>query len=417
MSANPKKISTMAIVVLVMTVLAAAAVFLALWDTTSATMLEYVQNALKEPTKGLAVCLLVMAGAVVLALVAAVLALWKPKAMIATAVCGAVGAVGEVTYFALYGAPFGEMIEWMGTGAFLYFGGMFVAFFLSTIAVFGKGKAAPAEKSPVKSESPVEKPATPFGAPVRPDYAPAETPAPAPVAEPVVGEEPAPAPVAEPVIAEAPAPTPVAEPVIAEAPAPAPVEEPVIVEAPAPAPAAEPVVAEAPVPPRAINPVFLKESVSAPTEAPAAPAAKPICGTCGVTLEPGMRFCHNCGASTAPKPEPKILPMREDPPADAPVPAAAVPPAPPTPPPARRPYCPNCRVDMEPGMRFCRFCGNPVHAVAVPGATANRSTVVSAGSMSGGASKAARKAVCPHCGARQLPAPQCKYCGTPMGMM
>lgn len=59
-------------------------------------------------------------------------------------------------------------------------------------------------------------------------------------------------------------------------------------------------------------------------EVPAAAGLK--CSNCGTTLNPGMKFCQECGT---------------------PAPAAA---------PAKR-YCPNCGTEMKPEVRFCPECG------------------------------------------------------------
>lgn len=349
MAAKEKKLSTKEILILIFTILPVVALVLDLWDTRSYTLLAYVLNALDKPAYVVSVCLILMAGAAILGPVFTLIGFKDPKAMAATATVGCVGTLSIVTYFAVYGAPFDEMVGWMGPGAFVYFIGAFGAFCLSLTVALGKkteAKAAPkpAEKpampmpefgTPSKPREEAPKPE--FGAPVKP--APAEKQEPAPFGAPVRPAEPAPAPVRP-----APAYT---EPAPAAAPAPV-FAEPVAPPPPAPAPAAP--VFEAPAPP--------------PAPAPAAPVM----------------------ASPAPEA------------------------------PASKVYCPTCRVELAPGTRQCRYCGNTVHAVAVPGVSAaRRSTVISVAGSGASADKAARKAICPHCGAKQLPAPNCKYCGTPMG--
>ena len=332
-------------------------------------------------------------------------------------------------------------------------------------------------KTVILKSAPEEKPAVPFGAPVRP-VAPV-APVAAPVEKPVAPVAPVAAPVEKPVapavekpvvpvekpvtpVIPVPAEKPVApvaeKPVAPVAPVVAPVEKPVAPVAPVVAPVEKPVAPATPVAAPIEKPVTPATPVAAPVEKPVAPAVKPetaampfsapvrpktpvvpgvtpgpapvtpapvaspvappppvapmsgapdlssggykpapaartiTCPGCRSTIDAGMRFCPNCGSSTS------------------------APPPRPAPAPVRKPYCPSCRVEMEPGMRFCRYCGSPVHTVAVPGATAGagRRTVVSSG-MSAPVSKGARTAVCPHCGARQLPGmPNCKYCGTRM---
>lgn len=90
--------------------------------------------------------------------------------------------------------------------------------------------------------------------------------------------EPAPEPVVEP--EPAPAPVPVVEP------EPAPAPEPVVEPEPAPAP--EPVVEPAPEP--------LPVPVVEPEPAPAPLPEKPACIMCGAELEPGDKYCSDCGA-------------------------------------------------------------------------------------------------------------------------
>ena len=231
-----------------------------------------------------------------------------------------------------------------------------------------------------------EKPAVPFGAPVRP-VAPV-APVAAPVEKPVAPVAPVAAPVEKPV-------APAVKPETAAVPFSAPVrpKTPVVPGVtPGPAPVTPAPVASPVAPPPPVAPMSGAPDLSSGGYKPAPTARTITCPGCRSTIDAGMRFCPNCGSSTS------------------------APPPRPAPAPVRKPYCPSCRVEMEPGMRFCRYCGSPVHTVAVPGATAGagRRTVVSSG-MSAPVSKGARTAVCPHCGARQLPGmPNCKYCGTRM---
>jgi len=138
------------------------------------------------------------------------------------------------------------------------------------------------------------------------EAAPAPTPEPTPAAAP----EPAPAPATPgPVcpacgatvlageafcadcgasLAQAPVPP---EPVPEPAPVPEPTPEPAL--APAPVPELEPAPAPMPVP----EPVLAPAPVSEPEPAlPPTPPAKPACIICGAELEPGDKYCSDCGA-------------------------------------------------------------------------------------------------------------------------
>jgi hypothetical protein len=109
------------------------------------------------------------------------------------------------------------------------------------------------------------------------------------------------------------------------------------------------------------------------TDAASQPAATPLaCTNCGAALEPGDRFCANCGTPVAQQTPataaPTVIPA-------APV-ATAAPATPAAPDAAATPAyalaatpaaltdCPACGAAVTPGALFCEFCG----AALVPGA-------------------------------------------------
>lgn len=84
----------------------------------------------------------------------------------------------------------------------------------------------------------------------------------------------------------------------------------------------------------------------------------PPCPQCGATVQPGQRFCEQCGASLE-----KGASMERCPECQAPVPPGARfciqcgAPLMREAPPERR-QCPNCQKPVEPDTRFCRWCGH-----------------------------------------------------------
>jgi predicted amidophosphoribosyltransferase len=97
-----------------------------------------------------------------------------------------------------------------------------------------------------------------------------------------------------------------------------------------------------------------------PAAAPAQPAPTTVvttCPVCGASVMPGEPFCNNCGAAlgpAAPLPPPQAA-MPIPPPAT--VLAGA---------PAAGPVCPSCGAQLEPGSQFCDMCGAPVSAAGPP---------------------------------------------------
>lgn len=84
---------------------------------------------------------------------------------------------------------------------------------------------------------------------------------------------------------------------------------------------------------------------------------------------------------------------------------------------ADKAICPKCKKKQDGDGAYCRFCGalmkeaaadsNPEPVYTPPAYTPPATPVPS--------DKATRRAICPHCGARQKEDVQkCKYCGTPM---
>jgi len=116
------------------------------------------------------------------------------------------------------------------------------------------------------------------------------------------------------------------------------------------------------------------------------PAVGKVCAKCNAKLTRDAAFCPHCGAPTTVAPDP-VRPV----------------------------VCPKCGVRLEKNAKFCFSCGcslwerevtpkpTPVpkpHPAPVPTSAKD---------------KGDRKAICPHCGARQSTEnTNCKYCGTPM---
>lgn len=74
-----------------------------------------------------------------------------------------------------------------------------------------------------------------------------------------------------------------------------------------------------------------KKAADMAAVAPAAPAG-PACPNCGMPLQPGTKFCPECGQTVAPE-------------------APAVPAA------SAGPACPGCGLPLKPGAKFCPGCG------------------------------------------------------------
>ena len=428
-----KKISILGLVATILVTLSVGAMFLPLVSvsmfgaTYSVSIFDTVIEAFGSLTEFEAICYVAMAVLTLASLAFAVLSMFKSKLTIGT-VASSFTAVACLILPLVINNDLDELFRFLGLGSYAYVALMLGATVVSVIAFcqkpkpvavvepmefapFGTPAAKPEEPAMAPFGAPVEKPvvsATPVAAPVEKPVAPA-TPVAVPVEKPVTPVAPVAAPVEKPVAPAAPVAAPVEAPVAPATPVAVPVEKPVAPATPVESPAA-PVRSRIPVVP-GVAPGSVPPSPPVPPVAPP-PPVRPMpgapelssgytapasvrtvtCAGCRSTIDAGMRFCPNCGTPTS------------------------APPPRPAPAPVRKPYCPSCRVEMEPGMRFCRYCGSPVHTVAVPGATAGagRRTVVSSG-VSAPVAKGARTAVCPHCGARQLPGmPNCKYCGTRM---
>lgn len=143
------------------------------------------------------------------------------------------------------------------------------------------------------------------------------------------------------------------------------------------------------------------------------PTKKPICPKCKAEQEKDATFCRFCGTpinnckpitpKPAPAPEPRPNPV-------------------PTPTPIAKSkdgkvMCPHCGARHLLGTTNCKYCGTAIagasHAKADPVVVEDPIPTPVYKPIS--TSKAGRKAVCPHCGARQSEdAINCKYCGTAM---
>jgi hypothetical protein len=80
--------------------------------------------------------------------------------------------------------------------------------------------------------------------------------------------------------------------------------------------------------------------------------ARPVCSSCGAQADPGSVFCTHCGKRLAAE----SLPVAEA----APAVAAAVPLEAVTTTVLPDPFCTSCGAKLEPEMRFCTNCGQPV---------------------------------------------------------
>lgn len=125
-----------------------------------------------------------------------------------------------------------------------------------------------------------------------------------------------------------------------------------------------------------------------------------VCASCGASMEAKAAFCAKCGAA-AKKPESRMI------------------------------SCPKCSAAQPADAMFCSKCGSSLRgdvmpktpsvttpSTPTPTPTPTSTPTPAPTSTSTPASakdKGDRKAVCPHCGARQSTEnTNCKYCGTPM---
>lgn len=160
-----------------------------------------------------------------------------------------------------------------------------------------------------------------------------------------------------------------------------------------------------------------------PTPKPVPPAPeststnKAVCPKCKAVQEKGAVFCRFCGTpinNSKPIP-PKPTPMPNPTPNPSPTPAPAPKPAPKTK--DGKVVCPHCGARHVMGTTSCKYCGTTISGTHGPQANPVAveepiSTPVCKPTTTG---KTERKAVCPHCGARQgEDAINCKYCGTAM---
>ncbi len=165
--------------------------------------------------------------------------------------------------------------------------------------------------------------------------------------------------------------------------------------------------------------------------ASAVPKAK-FCRTCGKPLAETNLFCSGCGTPVAspatPTPIVAVPPavsadLREEPASDAavrltpapvpPVTAPAVPVAPPAAPvaPPAAPVVPPVAPVVSPAAPAPQAPRPVAPAAPVPPPAA---APANPGYTPPSVPKEQRRAICPNCGARQLPARYCKYCGSPM---
>ena len=81
--------------------------------------------------------------------------------------------------------------------------------------------------------------------------------------------------------------------------------------------------------------------------------ARPVCSSCGAQADPGSVFCTGCGKRLEAEP----VPVDEA----APVVTTAVPLEAETTAPtlAPKPFCTSCSAKLDPGTRFCTNCGQP----------------------------------------------------------
>lgn len=143
------------------------------------------------------------------------------------------------------------------------------------------------------------------------------------------------------------------------------------------------------------------------------PAKKAICPKCKTEQEKDAAFCRFCGTPInnskpiPPKPTPAPEPGPNPVPTPTPIAKAK----------DGKVMCPHCGARHMVGTTNCKYCGTAIVGTSY----AKADPVVVEDPISApvykpiSTSKAGRKAVCPHCGARQSEnAINCKYCGTAM---
>lgn len=143
------------------------------------------------------------------------------------------------------------------------------------------------------------------------------------------------------------------------------------------------------------------------------PTKKTVCPKCKATQEKDAAFCRFCGTPInngkpiPPKPAPSPEPRPKPAPAPAPVVKAK----------DGKVMCPHCGARHVVGTIRCKYCGTAISGTSGPQAN----PVVAEKPVSAPVykptttGKTGRKAVCPHCGARQgEDVINCKYCGTAM---
>ncbi len=160
-------------------------------------------------------------------------------------------------------------------------------------------------------------------------------------------------------------------------------------------------------------------SMPSPEPVYVAPVSGTVCKVCGAENPTHARFCLGCGcAMTVRQPEPVqyrqpevelVMPSEPLPEsATAPVPA-----------PEQGRICPHCQGENSGRAKFCRHCGSSLHpgepVPCDPGAPADPAVDRAAyATMPAAVPGVVRNAVCPCCGAPQVEADSCMYCGTPM---
>ena len=137
-----------------------------------------------------------------------------------------------------------------------------------------------------------------------------------------------------------------------------------------------------------------------------------IASLAAILLSISARHTSKSAESSAdgriPSPAPKPAPM----PAPKPVPPA------PGPIPTKKTICPNCKAEQKNDAAFCRFCGTPINnskSISPKPAPAPepRPNPVPTPTSTSTAKAKDGKVMCPHCGARHVTGTTyCKYCGT-----
>lgn len=161
------------------------------------------------------------------------------------------------------------------------------------------------------------------------------------------------------------------------------------------------------------NPMPPSNSVS--PSGKTAQSAKCVCTKCKAEQEKDAAFCRFCGTPInnsipiPPKPTPAPDPGPNPVPTPTPTPIAKAKDG--------KVICPHCGARHMMGTTNCKYCGTAIvgtsHAKADPVVVEDPIPAPVYKPIS--TSKAGRKAVCPHCGARQSEdAINCKYCGTAM---